>query len=372
MILLGERLAGAEQHVFMILPELVKFGYNVSLLNLSRKNKKNISDEFKRKLNECEEKGVNILHYSLRNRFDFFSINGIAKLIYDIKPDIVHTHMIYGDLFGSIAAKKAGVRTVVSTRHYDYSFSTTEIIKAKAYYTIVNRFQDRIICVSNKIAELSEEHENFPKAKITTIPLGYSDAKVNKAEARIKINSELGIKDELLIGSVSRLIKIKGINYALQAAKKLKEMKIAFKWLVAGEGREKENLILLRNELGLENEVIFLGQRNDIHKIIAALDVMVHPTLADSFGLVVLEAFIQSTPVIATTAGALPELISNNQNGILVDPKDPGQIKQEIVRLAFNSIERKLIGENGRLRFESFYTLEKMVLRLSNYYDHLS
>jgi glycosyltransferase involved in cell wall biosynthesis len=270
--------------------------------------------------------------------------------------------MPYADLFGAMAARVAGVDHILSSRHYDYTFSWPEIFKWVPYYLLAKVFQDSIVAVSERIAEISEQWENWRPSDIEVIPHGCTDVDVDRQVAREAIEKELSLPDDaLLLGTVARLIHWKGHRFAIEALRQICAVRNDVYWFFAGDGPERDRLEAQARDAGVLDHLFFLGYRTDIPKLLGATDIFVHPTTGEAFGIAVIEAMAQSNPVVATTAGALPEIVDDPGMGALVPPRSASALANATINLADDPRQRERMGGHARDRFLQCYTLGKMV-----------
>jgi glycosyltransferase involved in cell wall biosynthesis len=286
----------------------------------------------------------------------------LARALRAIRPDLVHTHLPYADLFGSLGARIARVPKVLSSRHHDYSMSPAEVGRYRRYYRFVNPLQDRVIAISHRIAHLCRVEERRDPASVDTVWYGCEDQIVDRAGARVALREELGLPlDAPVVGTVGRLIALKGQEFALQAFADIAARVPSAVWLLVGTGPDREPLERLAQSLGVGGRVRFLGHREDVPRIMAALDVLVHPTTAEGFGLVLLEAMVQGTPIVATRVGSLPEIIVDGGTGLLVPLRDPPALAQAVLTLLLDRDQLARLGQGGRERYEGCFRLERMI-----------
>lgn len=169
-----------------------------------------------------------------------------------------------------------------------------------------------------------------------------------------------------LIGVVGRLSPVKGHVYFLKAmALVLRTYPDARAWIVGGvsPGKEsyKEELEVWCRRLGLREAVVFCGNRKDIPEVLGQLDCLVMPSVVEeSFGRVIIEAQAIGVPVVASRIGGIYEVISDGQDGLLVDPRDHEGLAEGMLKvLQDRSFAERLI-ENGRRKVEEFYALDRM------------
>jgi glycosyltransferase involved in cell wall biosynthesis len=134
--------------------------------------------------------------------------------------------------------------------------------------------------------------------------------------------------------------------------------------VAGGDGGERGYADRLRRraaELGLAGTVRFLGYVPEAGRHCGEFDVQVVPSWAESFGLVTLEALARGVPVVATTAGGSPEIVRDGREGLLVPPGDPAALADRVDRLLASAELRRALGEAGRERVESRFSLDRMV-----------
>ncbi len=231
-------------------------------------------------------------------------------------------------------------------------------------------FYFKIMCniakKAEKIVAVSESTKNdlikflkIPEEKIAVI---YEGVDYNKFYPLKKEKS----KGQFVVGYLGGLGKRKNVESLLQAAKILiKEKKIVFK--IAGKGHELKSLIELKNKLKLKN-VEFVGFVPDdkLNEFYNSLDVFVFPSFYEGFGLPIIEAMACGTPVITSNVSSMKELAKNV--GILIDPKNPSEIAEQIKKLYQNTSLRKELAKKGIKKAKEF-TWEKTAKELLNVYE---
>jgi glycosyltransferase involved in cell wall biosynthesis len=140
--------------------------------------------------------------------------------------------------------------------------------------------------------------------------------------------------------------------------------------LVAGEGEEQDRLKSLAKELNVQEKVRFLGIRNDVERILSITDVFVCPSIwHEAFGLVIAEAMASATPVVASRIGGIPEIVSDNVTGILVEPSDYKELAKAIGYLYNNRLKLKEMGEKAKQRATEHFNLERTVEQYIKVYE---
>jgi glycosyltransferase involved in cell wall biosynthesis len=365
----SQNVAGAENHLFMLLRALAADGWDVHLLSLADRRHGPMGEAYRAGLDAARAAGVGVHLDEVAHKLDARAVGRIARHVRRVAPDLVHTHMPYADLFGSVAARLAGVRAVIGSRHHDCAFSRAEWLRFRAWYALVRPFQRAVIAISGRVAEQCREMEGWAGRDVHPVLYGCEDHAVDRAAARAALLAELGLPDDaLLLGTVARLIPWKGHRHAVAAMARLAGPLPRARWLFAGDGPERAALERQVAVAGLAERVRFLGYRRDVAALMAAFDVLVHPTLGEGFGLIQLEAMLQGTPIVATRTGAIPEVVDDGRTGVLVPPGDPAALADALARLAADPELRRRLGVEGRRRYEREFTVERMARETGEVY----
>lgn len=350
--------AGSEGHLLALLPGLRARGVDARLWMLVEPG--NPVQDY---VDRAEALGVPVERVIIRRHFDPELWRRLAVRLRDARPDLVHTHLIHADLYGIPAARWAGVRGVVSSRHNDDRFRRWLPVRALSRW--LWRQADAGIAISEAIRRFAIAYEGVSPQKIHTIHYGLDPASVHAPpDARTRLRQELGLPaDAPLVGSVCRLIEQKGLDNALDGFAQVVAEFPAAHYAIAGDGPLRGALEAQAARLGVADRVHFLGWRADAPAIFAALDVLLAPSRWEGFGLVFLEAMALGVPVISTRVSAIPEVIADGETGWLVPPDDPAAIAGALRAALADPGERCRRGEAGRARLESQFTVDAMVER---------
>jgi glycosyltransferase involved in cell wall biosynthesis len=175
----------------------------------------------------------------------------------------------------------------------------------------------------------------FPEERITVVPNGVDLSCFNSETDALLMRKELGIGDEPLVVTVSRLIKRKSPELLVSAFAKVLRVVPDAKLVIAGSGREKDKLSRQIKSLNITNSVFMVGglTREKVAQLMAAADVFVLPSKMESFGLSLLEASAAGVPVVCSNAGGVPEVFQDGFNALLYPPGDADAMAKAIVRL---------------------------------------
>jgi len=141
--------------------------------------------------------------------------------------------------------------------------------------------------------------------------------------------------------------------------------------LLVGEGPLRGDLQRLTKALDLERHVIFTGLRTDVPRLLQAVDVFVLPSLWEGFGLVLLEAMVAGRPIVASSVGAIPEIVLDAETGLLVPPRQPDSLAGAILALLENPAWAARMGAAGRKRVEAKFSLDTIVAQWDALYEDL-
>ena len=303
---------------------------------------------------EIELNPVNLVSYF------YHIISAIKKTFQFIKQydvDILHPHDNLSKIIGSIAGKFAGVKVVT---HCHDLLKESSIERLLMIYQLL--FINRIITDSNATGEVFRI-SGKKSDSVVTVYNGIDISRFNPDENGDSIRESLKIeKDITIIGIIGVFDKCKGHMYLFQAISNLvKKNNKDIICVVIGDGREKDEFMKFVLENNISEYVKFLSYRNDIPDLLKIIDIVVMPSIQESFGIVSLEAMAMKVPVIATNVGGLPEAIEDGKTGIIVPPKDIDSLENAIKYLIENPQIRKIMGRAGRKRVADKFSIKSNV-----------
>jgi len=303
----------------------------------------------------------------LLNIFIFIpSVLKLSKIIHKEKIDIVHSWLFQANIISRISARLAGVNRVIS--------SVRVMEQEKKWQLFIERITSnlckKIIVNSRALKNFLLEKNVADSEKIEVI---YNGIEVSENSDKRNIFKELGLKEnEKIIGTVGRLHKQKGIEYFLESAKIiLPSVGFPLKFIIVGDGPERKKLESKARRLGIKNEVLFTGIREDAINLISIMDIFVLPSLWEGTPNVVLEAMLWGKPVISTEVGGVPELIENQVDGILVKPGNPVALADAVLQALKNERESIQMGIRAKEKVKKYFSIEKMVEQTERLYREM-
>lgn len=351
------RIGGIEKMVSTIAQGLNKDKYDVKVYCLAEGGV--LADELIRK-------GYEVKILNLRTYHNPINILRLARLLRKDKVEILHTHGYFASTFARLAAFSARVPiifTKVSGTYYDAGFRYRLIEKA------LSLFSDRIICVSDAVKKFAIERERINPDKIVVIHNGAKIELPSQSAAALK--TRWGIKEgDKIIGTVARLEPVKGIEYFIRAASKMDKMSNSVKFLIVGDGTQRQELGNLAKALRIKDKVIFTGFLTNPQDALSIMDIFVLPSsVREGFSSALSEATGFSLPVVATKIGGNVEAVSDGINGILVLPKDSSALAKAILSLLNDPVKARKMGEESRKLYFKRFSAEIMIKKIEELYD---
>lgn len=283
----------------------------------------------------------------------------IFKILRQEKPEVFHLNSSKMGGIGALAGRMAGVRNIIFTAH-GWAFRETRhwaenlLIEELSWLTVM--LCHRTICVSKRDFN-DMVRKPLAGKKLVLIHNGVGEVTfLSKAKAREK----LSLPDEIdVIGTIAELHRNKGLDIALKGfsgAYKYTDAKL----IIIGEGEERESLTKLANELGLEEQVSFLGFKDGASKLLRAFDIFILPSRKEGLPYSLLEAGLASLPVITTKVGGIPEIIKDGETGLLIPPENPDALAKALLKLKDLNL-RKQFGHNLQRYVKENFSNEKML-----------
>ena len=295
----------------------------------------------------------------------------VKRISADFPFDLIYAHVALPDGWGGMVVKKIyGKPFLVTVHGLDVR---PKIYKNKKCYQRIEKIfkeADAILANSDRTANLIAEiyGENL-ETKIKIVYNGVSLEDVYQESSPIKRKYD----SKKIILSVGNLVKLKGINYLIQALPKIIEKVPNLVCLIIGKGEEKENLKRLVEKFNLENYVEFLGPKphKEVFEYMSMADVFVLPSINEAFGVVYIEAMAHKVPVIGCLGQGIEDIVENEKSGILVRPKNVEDLENALVKLLTDEDFAHTVGQAGRKIVEEKFTWGNSVRELMEVYSSL-
>jgi glycosyltransferase involved in cell wall biosynthesis len=315
----------------------------------------------------------------LSRRWSLFStlplLRGLIRLFRIIKKNrfhIVHTHTSFGGLAGRLAARLAGTPVILWEIHGYASHDYQNPLKRHLFMFIerfMDRFTDHYIAVSEAMKQEGIQKRIMVPEKVTVIRNGV-DVKSLDIDYNVdKIKQALGLRgNSPVVGTVTRLEPQKAVDDLLRAAAIVKEQYPRTTFLIVGNGPLRGPLEKMARDLHLDDQVRFIGWRSDIPEILSTFDIFCLSSLWEGLPMTLLEAMALGKPIVATDVGGVREVVEDGETGFLSPPASPGYLAERIVALIKDSAMARNMGQKGKQRVETFFTVEKMIAQYEAFY----
>ena len=280
-----------------------------------------------------------------------------ARLVRELRSaraDIVHTHLVHADVHGAFAGT-----TVVSTKHNDDRFRTGAF---RLVERGLARRAARVICITAALRRFNVERVGLPPEKLDVVHYGL-DAIPPAWGTNPRDDVPAGAR---VLLAVSRLVPQKGIDVAVDALAEIPDAVL----VVLGEGPQRAALEERARALRIADRLFLPGRAGDVEPWLRRAELLVHPARWEGFGLVVLEAMLAAIPVVASRVSAIPEIVADDETGLLVPPDRPRELAAAVTRLLADRDLARALGEAGYRRARAEFSVEKMARRTIEVYEN--
>lgn len=312
----------------------------------------------------ARRRGISVRMVHCKGRADMNAVRQIQDYIQEDAIDLVHTHGYKADLYGYVAAKRAG-KPLVATCH--------NWVGGTAALGIYNRLDRLVLKRFNAIAAVADAvrerllASGIAPARIKTIANGI-DVEAFERSQSVPAPEISGGK---IIGVVARLDLQKGFEFLFSAVRELSRSFPGIKVVISGEGPDRQAIEQMIERDGLRNSVVLAGQQSDMPGVYAAMDVFVLPSLNEGLPMTVLEAMAASRPVIATRVGAVPRVVRDGETGLLVNPGDAAALRDAIARLLTDPDLCQRMSTQAHDWVQRNFTSEVMARQYRTMYDQV-
>jgi glycosyltransferase involved in cell wall biosynthesis len=309
------------------------------------------------------EAGLPVLPVRMRSEFDPLAVLRLARQMKKRGCRLAHFHDAHGLAVGASAAHRAGVPLRFISRRVDFP------LKSRVKYT---REIDAVIAISEGVRKVLLS-SGIPPSLVYVIPSGIDFSPFEKVASRDFLRREFSFgPDDYLVGIVAALEDHKGHAYLLQASKTVKEKAPKVKFIVVGTGSLRMELDRQAHDLGVEDIVFFLGFRDDVPRILASLDLFVLSSHHEGMGSSLLDAMASRLPIVATQAGGIPEVVKDRETGLLVPPRDAGELARAILEIYGDRELAARLAERGYEVVHRQFSAEAMAGRMVDLYERFA
>ena len=307
---------------------------------------------------------------------DLGAIVRVGKLIRSVHADVVHCYNPRPILYGGLAARLLGVDGRIGSLSAfacqvpdrTYSFLPQPLTTKSRRNVFRNRVSAHLMqylaTVSASLGKRFCEYNSLPMDKLRVVPYGADLSVVDRvtSDEVASLRREIGLSpDDVLVGSVGRLVEQKDYPTQLKAFAIAARHVSSLRMVLAGAGPLETDLRQMVKDLGLEDRVRFLGHWTNVPLLLRSLDVFVLASKFEPFGVAILEAKAAGTAIVATRVNEIPEIISDQESGLLVPAEEPEPLARALITLANDAELRARLGRQARIDAEQRHSLDAAV-----------
>ena len=319
---------------------------------------------------DLREAGVPVTLIGKRGKIDPRAVGRLTRLMKEHQIDVVQTWIFAANVYGRIAAHRAGVPVVVTAE------MAVDLWKSRVELRIdrfLARWTDRVVGNSQAVVDFYRT-AGVAEGKLSRIASGIGEEEPPEEDSAA-VRAELGVRDEApVVLFVGRLAEQKGVDDLLLALDLLQHVEPSAKTWIVGDGPMRSDLEERAEAFRLLDggRVRFLGHRDDVPRLLKAADLLVLPSLYEGLPNVVLEAMRFRKAVVATEAPGTTEVVVDGETGVLVPVHAPKELARSMRDLIREPERRRAMGEAGRKRVEEEFRVRTMVERFGELYEELA
>jgi glycosyltransferase involved in cell wall biosynthesis len=288
----------------------------------------------------------------------------LARLAWSLKASIVHCYNPRPMLYAGLAARAIGIRATVGflsafacqVPDRSYAFLPQPLATASRRNVYRNRLAAAsmrfVISVSAALGQRFCRYNRVPVDKLRVIPYGADLRSISDVtpERVCRLRQQLRVRSgEIVIGSVGRLVEQKDYPTQLRAFALAAAIVPRLRMVIAGDGPLRATLEQMARELGIADRVRFLGQQDDVSALLRSLDVFALASKFEPFGVALIEAKAAGLPIVATAVNEIPELVTDDESGLLTPPENAAAMAAAFVKLAKDRDFRLRLGARAGL-----------------------
>jgi glycosyltransferase involved in cell wall biosynthesis len=359
---------GAERLLVIYLQHLDQSRYEPRVCALQVRGGNPVGDDIR-------QLGIPVDLVPVRHLRDLRAVPRLWWYLRQQQIDVLHTQLEFSNTLGTIAGYLRRIPRVCTLHLADEPEKGSKTRRRiRLMWWVLKHFCDGVIAVSEETRQFHLRVSGDSPEKVLTIYNGIDVA----AFGSISDADQSSLRAELNISPAARVLTTvcvlrpqKGIQFLIAAMPAIVEQVPDAVYLIVGDGDHRETLETCVREQGMQNHVIFAGFRQDVARVMAISDVFVLPTLGDALPTVVAEAMAAGKPVIASSAGGVPEMVADRISGLLVPPGDVNALVSACVSLLQDQEQAHTMGLEGRRISEERFNIPRQVDCLEAVYERL-
>lgn len=315
--------------------------------------------------------GLNPLFVDAKGSFNLKYLFQLVRIVHKYKIDIIQSHLFGSNVYCSLAGLICRVPVISVFHGFVDVIPTSRLLGAK--FSILNMGSTFVVFVSQSLKKAFVKGGMVSADKSVVIYNGV-DTNIFTRNRDQSIRNQLGLSDsDVVIGSIGDIRQAKGYDDLLHAAALLVKRSTKYKFIIAGDtsGKLYDELLQLRDRLGLNQHLFFLGFREDAARVFNNFDIFLLSSTTEGFSIATIEAMACGLPVVVTRSGGPEEIVSDGKNGILVDVASPPQIASALERVADDQPLRERLELGARETATSKFSMHAMLRAYEKIYGGL-
>ncbi len=351
------KTGGAQRLISAFVSRATNYGIDPVVISLDEDASPAIYDAIK-------SSGTKLITMPANSLFDIKRLTGLVQYLKKEKIDVLHTHLLYANILGTIAGSLASV-PVVCTLHSTHIEKRWRRQKRLEDFCL-RHFATRIIGVGNIVA--TAHRGRYKGRTIDVIPNGIPEPDDIPSQTLSRVRNELGVNQQPIVITVGRMERAKGYGDMIEAFKLLQQKNSDSVLLMVGSGSLQDSIRSQIESLNLNQSVILTGERQDIPQLLASSDVFASSSHREGLPLSVLEAMMAGLPIVATSVGDIPNVVTED-TGVVVPPHQPKMLAEALNDLLQNPSKRREMGRAAKDRAIREYSLDVWMKRQVKLYE---
>lgn len=358
---------GAERMTFSIINNLDREKFDIRVCALQVQHGNPVAKEL-------ESIGIPVDLLNIPNLRHPANLPKILNYLRTYRPHLIHTQLEFADIFGNVAGFLLHIPSVSTLHTLGNPDQGTAYWRNKIMWLCQKYFCSRTIAVSESTRQHHILYGKLPAQKVITVYNGIdlpSFGKQNPDSVK-EIRHFFDIPENVtVLLTIAVLRELKGIQYMLEALSKIIKQVPNVRYLIVGDGNYDETLKAMAKSLGIQEYVIFAGQRRDVPELLGLCDIFILPTLTEALPTVLIEACAAQKAIIASSVGGVPEIVTDGINGRLVPPADSQSLEKACLDLIPHKGQIEAMGLAGLQIAQEKFDIRQQILSISNLYQDL-
>jgi glycosyltransferase involved in cell wall biosynthesis len=315
--------------------------------------------------------GLELIPIAPRTEMDLSAAWRLARVVKRLRPDVIHAHDPHGIAMASLALSMASAAAaghspaLVAARRVDFHLKGNSLSRWK------HRQVDCFIASSEAIRKILLA-DGVPPQRAVTVHEGIDVDRI-VSTAAVNVHEAFWLPHQApVVGNVAALVPHKGQRHLIEAAHLVVKQIPDARFVVLGEGELREQLERQVRDYHLEKHVLLPGFRTDVIGCMKGFDIFVMSSITEGLGTSLLDAMACHRAIVATRAGGIPEVVADEETGLLVGARDHAAMAKAIVRLLSDRALRERMGAAGFARVQERFTAERMVAATTEIYARVA